>query len=682
MLVVEKRSELRRGDSTQRRKARNSGDESRLLLPYSFKNGHFFAHLTKFWLMLLGGLFLQPVHSSEFDANIKPFLDQYCLKCHGGDKVKGEIDFTLVKSSTDVEERFEWWENVVERLRDHDMPPEDEAQPTSEEQQRVFDWYERRFIASVEAHPGYFRPRRLSAVEYRNTLKSLFGFDLQVNIIEAEQTLVEKSLVIKLLPTDPPGASGFTNDTFGNPLTTLIWSQYSYLIDSALEGLFSTEHEEVLEGLAGPLTEGRFTAIHANRLLDSFYERAYRRPIEVSAVSFPSEQEELIEAVKSELKALLMSPSFLYRGLSMPKIADRQQAVDAYEFAERLSYFLWGDMPDEVLFELAETGELTDAEVVDRQIDRMLQSPKSRHLAEDFAWQWLALGDMEQASRQIPHVVAMRSQALDFVHYLFVEDRPLLELIDSRVSFVSPLIAKFYRNDRQQMVPYRKQKGIEIEVVPTQRIQLAQTPERGGILTMPGILAMNRGPVLRGVWMLERILGEHLPEPPMDIGQVPVNQEGENLSFRERFESHRSRATCAVCHDKIDPLGFATQGYDDRGNFILASNDSGADEKGRFQDKKGNWVDTSGVMPNGQTFSGFQELKDILKSSYRPQIIRNIVERTLSYALCRKLQLHDRPTVDAMVEALDSDSGTYRELIRLIVNSLPFRETFVKGESS
>jgi hypothetical protein len=647
-----------------------------------FVNSRFPLDAMKFWLFLVGATCSQLVLSSEFHTEIKPLLDQYCLQCHGGDKVKGEIDFTLVKTSADVETRFEWWENVVERLREHDMPPEDEAQPTIEERTRIFDWYEERFVASVEAHPGFFRPRRLSAVEYRNTLRSLFGFDLQVSIIAAEQTLVEKSLVLKLLPTDPPGASGFTNDTSGNPLTTLIWSQYSYLVDSALESLFSEEHRDVLEALAGPLTEEGVTARHASRLLESFYERANRRPTKVSAVTFPSEQEDLIGAVKSELKALLMSPSFLYRGLSMPKVSDRQQSVDAYEFAERLSYFLWGDMPDEVLFDLAKRGELTDVEEVDRQIDRMLQSPKSRHLAEDFAWQWLALGDMEQASRQIPHVVAMRSQALDFAHYLFVEDRPLLELIDSKVSFVSPLIAKFYRNDRQQMVPYRKQKGIEIEVVPTQRIELSNTPERGGILTMPGVLAMNRGPVLRGVWMLERILGEHLPEPPMDIGQVPANQGGENRSFRERFESHRSRATCAVCHDKIDPLGFATQGYDDRGNFILASNDSSADEKGRVQDKKGNWVDTSGVMPNGQTFSGFQELKGILKTSYRRQIIRNIVERTLSYALCRKLQLQDRPTVDEMVDALDSNKGTYRELIRLIVNSLPFRETFVKGESS
>jgi hypothetical protein len=636
----------------------------------------------KYGLLFVAVACSQLALSSEFHTDIKPLLNQYCLKCHGGDKVKGEIDFTLVKSPADVEARFEWWENVVERLREHDMPPEDEAQPSTEERARIFDWYEERFVSSVKALPGFFRPRRLSAVEYRNTLRSLFGFDLQVNIMEAEQTLVEKSLVLKLLPTDPPGASGFTNDTSGNPLTTLIWNQYSYLVDSALESLFTKEHRDALETLSGPLIEGDLTVSHANRLLASFIERANRRPMEASTVVFTPGQEDLIAAVKSELKALLMSPSFLYRGLSMPKISDRQQSVDAYEFAERLSYFLWGDMPDQVLFDLAETGDLTDSDEVERQIDRMLQSPKSCHLVKDFAWQWLALGDMEQASRQIPHVVAMRSQALDFVHYLFVEDRPLLELIDSKVSFVSPLIAKFYRNDRQQMVPYRKQKGIEIEVVPTQRIELKQTPERGGILTMPGVLAMNRGPVLRGVWMLERILGEHLPEPPMDIGQVPANQVGENRSFRERFESHRSRATCAVCHDKIDPLGFATQGYDDRGNYILASHDSSADEKGRFQDKKGNWVDTSGVMPNGQTFSGFQELKTILKTSYRRQIIRNIVERTLSYALCRKLQLHDRPTVDGMVDALDSEKGTYRELIRLIVNSLPFRETFVKGESS
>lgn len=621
--------------------------------------------------------------TSEFDGEIKPLLDRYCLQCHGGEKVKGEVDFTLVETPADVDERFEWWENVVEVLRAEDMPPEDESQPTEAEKQRIFAWYKKRFVDSSEAHPGFFRPRRLAAVEYRNTLRTLLGFDLEVNIIEAEQTVVEKSLIRKLLPPDPPGPSGFTNDTSGSPLTSLLWSQYSYLVDSALGNLFSDDYRDALEVHSGPLGEGAFSERHAQRVLESFYQRACRRPLDVPSVSFTGGPDAVIETLKTELKTLLMSPSFLYRGLLMPKSPGLHK-VDQYELAERLSYFLWGDMPDETLFELAATGTLDDASILNRQIDRMLQSPRSRHLVEDFLWQWLALGDMEQASRQVPQVEALRSQVLDFGHYLFVEDRPLLELIDSKISFVSPLIAKFYGQDRKQMVPYRKQKGIEIEVVPTQRIQLNHTPERGGLLTMPGILGMNRGPVLRGVWMLERILGEHLPDPPMDVGQVPPNRGDENRSFRERFEAHRSQATCAVCHDKIDPLGFAMQGYDERGRFILVTQDAAPDKerKGGPGDKQGQRIDTSGVMPNGQTFSDFQALKEILKSSYRRQIIRNIVERTLAYALCRKLEWYDRPTVDGMVDALDSGNGGYRELVRLIVNSLPFRETFVKGESS
>ncbi len=638
-------------------------------------------------LTLIVAVVLMPVCSvgaDPFVDEIEPLVKRYCVECHGGGKVKGDVDFTLMKTPADVDARFETWETVVELLEQNEMPPEDKEQPTQDEKQKIYRWYQQRFVDSIEAHPGYFRPRRLSAAEYRNTLATLFGFDLEVNIREAEQTVVEKSLVMKLLPTDPPGASGFTNDTAANPLTPLIWNQYSYVVDSALDQFFLPEHRTEVERYAGEFANDGLTPKQARRLVQAFAQRVYRRPADVDWVadlfSENISQSGLIQAVKDELKALLMSPSFLYRGLLMPKEKGSQQLVDDFELAERLSYFLWGDMPDERLSRLAEEGRLGQADVLERQVQRMLQSPKSRHLVDDFAWQWFALEDMEQASRQVPHVVAMRSQVQDFVHYLLVEDRPLLELIDSDVSFVSPLIAKFYPKDRKQMKVYRKQRGIELEIVPPQRIELRNTPERGGLLSMPGILAMNRGPILRGVWMLERILGEHLPEPPPDVGQVPANRSGETLSFRERFELHRSQASCAVCHNKIDPLGFAAQGYDDRGNYILQSVSSAG---GAMPvDKKGNPVDTSGRMPNGETFTGFEELKTILKTSYRRQIIQNIVERTLSYALCRKLELYDRPTVEAMVNHLDSEKGTYGELIRLIVNSLPFRETFVKGESS
>ena len=185
----------------------------------------------------------------------------------------------------------------------------------------------------------------------------------------------------------------------------------------------------------------------------------------------------------------------------------------------------------------------------------------------------------------------------------------MLELIDSRTDFANSLTAKFYGPDRKRIPSRRGRKGIELEAVPLTKITLGETPERGGLLTMPGILAMNRGPVQRGNWMLERILGVHLPEPPPDVGQVEPNRRGEKLSFRQRFEKHRSNPTCAVCHDRIDPLGFALQAYDDKGAFTRAGD-----------------IDTAGQLPDGEKFEDFAGLKRILLTSHKEPIIRKLVK--------------------------------------------------------
>ena len=176
--------------------------------------------------------------ASEFQDDVRPLLQKYCFGCHSGDDANGDVDFTTINSTDEIAGAYETWDAVVGHLNAGTMPPPDEMQPTDEEGQQVLDWYQQ-FIDSVEARPAVFKPRRLSVIEYRNTLRSVFGFDLEVAIIEAEQTVSERSLVIKLLPTDPPGSSGFKNDTHTNPLTTVVWDQYAYLIDAAAEQLFS-----------------------------------------------------------------------------------------------------------------------------------------------------------------------------------------------------------------------------------------------------------------------------------------------------------------------------------------------------------------------------------------------------------------------------------------------------------
>lgn len=630
--------------------------------------------------LILGTLGIQ---GDPVPREIRSFINEYCLKCHGGDKVKGEVDFSLFKTNEDLDTHYRIWETAAELLREKDMPPESSKQPTSQETQIVLDWYQERFEQAVQAHPGYFRPRRLSAEEYRNTLRSLFGFDLEVQIMEAEQTVAERSLILKLMPTDPPGKSGFTNDTHRNPISTLIWDRYDYLTDLALERWFNEKD------WAADISENENknpSLSEARKTLAEFLPRIIRRPLVENELLMHLENLRASEnspgqALKQELKAVLMSPAFLYRGILMPRQPGKQQPVDAFEYAERMSYFLWGDMPDETLNNRAFDGSLLNEPILSQQLDRMLHSPKSRYLVESFAWQWFSLGDMDEAILQVPVREALRSQVMDFIHYLFTEDRPLMELIDSDISFINPLIAKHYGEDRSQLKPYTKQKGIELEIVPTQRIRLLHTAERGGILTMPGILAMNRGPVIRGTWILDRILGDHLPDPPMNVGQVPPQQPGENLSFRERFESHRNQASCALCHDKIDPLGFALEGYDRQGGYILTGTKTLPGGEVKHVNKAGDVVDTSGMMPNGTRFDSFASLKTILKTEYRTNVIQNIVERTLSFALGRSLELYDRPAVDSIVTKLEETDGTYRDLLLCILQSLPFRETFVRGES-
>lgn len=640
--------------------------------------------------LCLVGFFLaahrQGVADDAFERDVRPLLTKFCVECHSGKDANGDVDFNAISNADDVASAYELWESVAELLHARTMPPEDEPQPTDAERQRILDWYGQ-FVESVEARPAVFRARRLSVTEYRNTLRSVIGFDLEVAIIEAEQTLTERSLVVKLLPTDPPGASGFKNDTHSNPLTTVVWDQYSYLVDAALEELFSTSRRTQLEALSGPVGEAGFNMQHAQSLIRSFVPRAWRRSVPNDELAEMTDQlegltgSELIGAVKLELKTVLMSPSFIYRGLLMHGQHGERQPVDPFELAERLSYFLWADMPDERLMSLAADGTLTKPDVLTGEIDRMMAAAQARSLAEVFAVEWFTLNEIEHVSNNPPQMVALKSQPIDFMHYLFTEDRPLLELVDSETAFISPHTARMYGADARQMKRYIKQKGIEVEIVPNQKISLKKTTERGGLLTMPGVLAMNRGPIIRGTWVLERILGEHLPEPPANVGQVPPSPPGRKLSFRERFEQHRSNPTCAVCHDKIDPLGFALQSYGSGGQFLASasykppkkkkSGDSTPDPKSS--------IDTSGQLPSGETFENINELKKILTTTQRKAVIRNIVKRTMSYALCRKLKVYDRPTVESIVQHMDETNGTWRDLIHAIANSVPFRETILSN---
>lgn len=620
--------------------------------------------------------------SVEFHKSIRPLLETYCFKCHSASDPNGNIDLQSPNSAEEIDAAFESWRSAARVLKEKKMPPQEEPAPSEHESEVIASWFQSRFVDNVVARPGPFRPRRLSGREYRNTLRSLLGFDLRANVAIAEETITETSLVMKLLPTDPFGASRYRNDTFSNPLTSIAWDSYSQLADSAIEELFSSTQKQNLESMAGKISDVGFSQENAERLLRDFIPRALRRNVGDQRISESIDRvriaKDRMSALRFELKTILMSPGFLYRGILMDSLPGKQQAVDDFELAERLSYFLWADMPDRELFEAAASGQLRHSHELKKQTDRLLDSSKAANLAADWAVQWLLLDDINEVSNNVPLVKTLMNQPIDFVDYLIREDRPLLELIDSNVEFVNIHTAGFYARDRSQLKPYVKPKGIENEIVPNQRIRLEETEGRGGILTMPGILAMNQGPIIRGTWILERILGVYLPDPPADVGQVQPNKQGENLTFRQRFERHRTQPTCALCHDKIDPLGFALESYDSKGAFLLASKSKSRVLEGDSEQPS---IDTSGQLPTGENFADIEELKNILVTSQKEAVVRNLVVQMLAYALCRKLEYYDEPTIGEITTKMLSNHGTFRQLIHEIVNSLPFKETMLVGDA-
>ncbi len=615
--------------------------------------------------------------AGKFEDEVLPVLKRSCLKCHGGEKTKGKVDFSGILTEREAGNHLDLWETVVEVVELGEMPPEEEKPLSSDARKKIRDWRDEFIKLPAELTIPPFRPRRLSANEYRNTLRSLFGFDLEVGIARAEQTESgQKSLVLKILPPDPPGASGFFNDTHSTPLSSSLLESYAYLAGVSLDRLFSKKGKDSLSRMIGQNGDwdGKITPTLAEEIVQSFLPRILRRTVpeeRIKAVLDPlkdKQGKELVSALKFELKTALISPEFLYRGfLANPEGSIGRKSVDAFELAERISYFLWEDMPDDELFQSARNGDLQDKAEVGRQVARMLADPRARNLSESFGVQLLGLSSIDDQIKNNPiHLHAMRTQPRDFLHYLFTEDRPVMELLDSNVTFVNQSTSGFYGNDRKRLAPFHKPRGIERQRTMNQRLELKEAEGRGGILTMPSILSMNHGPILRGTWILRTILGVRLGEPPADVPPIKPPPRGQKMTFRERFEAHRSNATCARCHEKIDPIGFALDGYDKNGKYLLAS-----------YHKRGNQppIDTSGKLPSGEVFENFQGLKSILLTNRREQVIRNLTTRLLSYALCRKLGRGDHSVVEEIASKASLENSTWQELLIEVANSTPFRET-------
>lgn len=586
-----------------------------------------------------------------FNKDVAPFVKTFCIECHSNRRTKGGLNFEpALKKPGEASASRKWWQAHA-NVKAHDMPPDDADQPTAEERQRFLEGLGRMKYLT-EKDPGPFVIRRLTKVEYGHTLRDLFGVD---------------PAVARELPEEVAG-EGYLNSL--SPMQT---EQYLAIATAVVEQVMGDGKKAVAEPQRKRVLElwaqsgkGRAGAEKAAQVLA---RQAFRRPVTdqevgvLMAVFDLGRANDLDDegALRLMLKALLVSPQFLF--ITPAKVAQSGQAIvalDDHQLAARLSYLVWATMPDAELAGLADAGRLHEPEVLRGQVKRMLADRRSRALFDGFGAHWLGLGKLKEKTfdgKKFPQMTAMlRASMYDEARWFFDDlmrrNRPVVELVDSDFTFMNGPLAEIY--------------GLADTVKGTEmrKVQLADA-NRGGILGMPGILATTSFPnrtsaVNRGVWVLEQVLGEHVPPAPANVPALEKQDQKKvaNLTLRQRTELHRTEAVCANCHRILDPIGFGLENFDAIGRW-------------REKDDSGGEIDAAGELPSGQKFASPQELKALI-AARKEDMARNFIEKLMAYALCRQLKGYDEIVVDQLMKVCEEDGYRLQTLIAELILSYPF----------
>lgn len=407
----------------------------------------------------------------------------------------------------------------------------------------------------------------------------------------------------------------------------------------------------------------------ARTILAAISKRAFRRPVTEADVrpllrfyaDARKQGADFDDGIGAALEAMLVSPDFLFRierdakGLAPGTV----HPLSDYELASRLSFFLWSSIPDDELLRVAGEGKLRVPVVLQAQLSRMLQDPKSDALISNFGGQWLFLrtlantkpdadifANFDENLRQ-----AFQKETELYLANIFRNGRSALELLDSDYTYLNQQLAQHYGVPNVYGSHFR-------------RVTLSDA-RRGGLLGQGSILTVTSYPnrtsvVQRGKWILENLLGTPPPPPPPDVPELQAkSKDGRKLSLRESMEMHRANAVCASCHGRMDPIGFALENFNAVGEW--RTHDGGVA------------VDAKGKLPNGSEFEGPGGLKKLLLARHRDEFTETIVEKLLTYALGRGLEARDKPTVRMIARKAAADEYRMATIVTAIVESAPFQ---------
>ena len=678
-----------------------------MVLPRHFATGCQIAWFLTTTLCILPTL--EAARKDVLNDILQPVFRQSCVKCHGENgNPTGNVDLFSLRSAADLTKNPELLRNLVKALDSGVMPPAPEPPLATDTRQQIIA--ELRGLLHVSARNQRSLPhtpmRRMNRFQYNNAVQDLF--ELRVDVfalpermlreygyfrpesgrmpdeLEAGSRPLGKSQLIgKRLagvapfPQDLRAEHGYDNRGDHLTMSPLLLEEFLRLSQSIVQsGDFNAETVAAWMRLFAVSPKPGETRVVVTDTLRGFLARAFRRPVEDAlleryadhAMARIESGDSFADGMKAAVSAALASPRFLYL-YERAGTGNADQRLDGFELASRLSFFLWGSIPDEILLEIAAEGRLHEPAVLREQVDRMLRDARLKRFCDSFPTQWLQL---ERIVSSVPdrqrfpefYFAKFRSsmhmmlEPLLLFETVLIEDRSILELVDSDFSYRSELLDSWYRD------------GTRPEKVPPVQIPFRRVPvtdrRQGGVITNVAVMTMTSGPtetrpITRGSWISGVIFNDPPDPPPADVPLLPNKEavgESADLTLRDRFEAHRTQADCASCHVKIDPLGFALENYGPTGVW-------------RDTYENDREVDASGVLFGRHRFDDIVEFKDAILAE-KDRFARAFAGHLLEFALGRELGVSDELALDRIVRETASNDYRIQEMIRQIVLSDPF----------
>lgn len=662
--------------------------------------------------------------NDAFEKIVQPAFRMHCGKCHGAtDEVEGGVNL-LDLNSENLTQNIELIRQIIDSIDLQEMPPADEPELAPELRQQMILKLRailHDLVAKRTTYPAV-PIRRMNRFQYNNAVIDLFQlkcivFTLPERMLRehrgyfqpgsgkmgdivavgsrplGKSQMIEKRLAgVAAFPQDLRAEHGFDNQADHLSLSPLLMESYLELGQTVTQSPdFTPSNVGIWKEFFAkpPKTVDQASVIRSR--LKRFLTRAFRRPVERDLLDryarFVKRQiesgAEFQEAMKLVSAAAISSPNFLYLydrsnnsdPVAIESAAKRINAIDDIEFASRLSFFLWGSLPDQELLDDAVLGQLRNPEVLNRQFKRMLRHKKLKRFCDSFPSQWLQL---ERIISSLPdrdkfpqfyfgkylQSMHMMIEPLLIFETVLIENLPITQLIDSDFTYRSGLLEKAYQELRTENKKAKPNAG-DVSVLLFHRTPVSDR-RIGGVITNAAVMTMTSGPertkpITRGAWVAGVIFNNPPDAPPADVPSLdekPPASES-HLTLRERLSMHRKRADCRGCHERIDPLGFALENYD---------------SVGRWRDTYENdrKIDMEGSLFRKHEFTDVISFKDAILAE-KDRFTRGFAGHVLSFAIARELNASDQPAIDKIAAETAKDGYKIQTLLKQVILSQPFQ---------